>query len=110
MLIASSGRYQLNAARLNLSTCTALDRTGNSEPANEEVDCGQTTACLETLEVERLDIAVAGLNGGLETFGMGHASTELGQSCQEGSPGEGEGESGASCVESECSCDDGNEG
>lgn len=36
---------------------------------------------LETLEVECLDIAVAGLNCGLETFGMGHASTELGQSC-----------------------------
>jgi hypothetical protein len=57
---------------------------------------------LETLEVERLDIAVAGLNGSLETFGMGHASTELGQSC-EGQPPDGQ---GASCNETECDCED----
>lgn len=64
---------------------------------------------LATLEVERLDIAVAGLNG-LETFGMGHASTELGQSC-EGECGSGtcactEGEDGASCNDTECDCDE----
>ncbi len=50
---------------------------------------------LETLEVERLDIAVAGLNGGLETFGMGHASTELGQSCE-----------GSACGSDACACSD----
>lgn len=36
---------------------------------------------LEALEVERLDIAVIDLNRGLELFGMGHAATELNQSC-----------------------------
>lgn len=36
---------------------------------------------LETLEVDRLDIAMTRLNGGLETLGMGHAATELGHSC-----------------------------
>ncbi|MGH3971913.1 MAG: hypothetical protein ACRDS9_01090 [Pseudonocardiaceae bacterium] len=64
---------------------------------------------LGTLEVERLDIAVAGLNG-LETFGMGHASAELGQSC-EGACGEGtcactSSEDGASCNDTECDCDE----
>ena len=68
---------------------------------------------LGTLEVERLDVAVAGLSGGLETFGMGHASTELGQSCQGGdcngdtcacSAGVS---TDASCNESECDCDEG---
>ncbi len=67
---------------------------------------------LETLEVERLDIAVAGLNGGLEAFGMGHASTEMGQSCVDGcgtdtcacSDAYG---TGSSCVAEECSCDEG---
>ena len=67
---------------------------------------------LGTLEVERLDIAVAGLNGGLETFGMGHASTELGQSCVDAcgpdtcacSADQG---TGASCNDSECDCDEG---
>jgi hypothetical protein len=65
---------------------------------------------LGTLEVERLDVVVAGLNGGLETFGMGHASTELGQSC-EGACGAGtcactDSEDGASCNETECDCDE----
>ncbi len=64
---------------------------------------------LETLEVERLDIAVAGLNGGLETFGMGHASTELGQSCESGCGTDtcacaDKYGTGASCVAQECSC------
>jgi hypothetical protein len=63
---------------------------------------------LETLEVERLDVAVTGLNGGLEAFGMGHASTELGQSC-EGACGPDQGactdsDSGASCNEEQCDC------
>lgn len=67
---------------------------------------------LETLEVERLDIVVAGLSGGLETFGMGHASTELGQSCQgancDASAPCDNGtcmcsvEQGASCAEGDC--------
>jgi hypothetical protein len=67
---------------------------------------------LGTLEVERLDSLVAGLNGGLETFGMGHASTELGQSC-EGACGPtqcactDDHGGGASCHETECNCDDG---
>ncbi len=65
---------------------------------------------LAALEVERLDIAVPGLNGGLEAFGMGHASTELGQSC-EGACGVdqgacSEGNEGASCTEEQCDCDD----
>ena len=70
---------------------------------------------LGTLEVERLDVAVAGLNGGLEAFGMGHASTELGQSC-EGACGpetcacSDEHGTGASCNESECDCDEGTSG
>ena len=65
---------------------------------------------LGTLEVERLDSVVTDLNGGLETFGMGHASTELGQSCQ-GACGpdqcactEQHG-TDASCNEAECACD-----
>lgn len=64
---------------------------------------------LETLEVERLDIAVAGLNGGLETFGMGHASTELGQSCDANCGTDTcactDGECSASCNDTECDCD-----
>ncbi|MGH3888393.1 MAG: hypothetical protein ACRDSZ_17820 [Pseudonocardiaceae bacterium] len=65
---------------------------------------------LAALEVERLDIAVPGLNGGLETFGMGHASTELGQSCV-GACGVDDGactadDTGASCTEEQCDCND----
>ena len=65
---------------------------------------------LAALEVERLDIAVPGLNGGLEAFGMGHASTELGQSC-EGQCGPDqcactEDRTGASCNEEQCDCND----
>jgi hypothetical protein len=64
---------------------------------------------LGTLEVECLDVAVAGLKGGLETFGMGHASTELGQSCVDGCGTDtcacaDEYGTGSSCVDSECSC------
>ncbi len=63
---------------------------------------------LENLEVERLDIAVAGLNGGLETFGMGHASTELGQSCVSGCGTDtcacSSAYEGSSCVADECAC------
>ncbi|MGH3973095.1 MAG: hypothetical protein ACRDS9_07195 [Pseudonocardiaceae bacterium] len=36
---------------------------------------------LETLEVERLDVTVTDLDGGLESYSMGHAATELGHSC-----------------------------
>ena len=65
---------------------------------------------LAALEVERLDIAVPGLNGGLEKFGMGHASTELGQSCEGAcSPEEGActaDDTGASCNEEQCDCND----
>jgi len=50
---------------------------------------------LAALEVERLDVAVPGLSGGLETFGMGHASAELGQSC-----------SGDTCDAEQCVCTD----
>ncbi|MGH3800494.1 MAG: hypothetical protein ACRDTD_10250 [Pseudonocardiaceae bacterium] len=65
---------------------------------------------LAALEVERLDIAVPGLNGGLETFGMGHASTELGQSCVGGTCDAstcacGEDYDQASCNDTECDCD-----
>ncbi len=65
---------------------------------------------LAALEVERLDIAVPGLNGGLETFGMGHASTELGQSCEGGTCDGGtcacsDDYSAASCNDTECDCD-----
>jgi hypothetical protein len=65
---------------------------------------------LTTLEVERLDVAVVSLNGGLETFGMGYASTELGQCC-EGAYGGGTcacggSERGASCNETGCDCDE----
>ncbi|MGH3874637.1 MAG: hypothetical protein ACRDSR_24565 [Pseudonocardiaceae bacterium] len=68
---------------------------------------------LGTLEVERLDIAVAGLGGGLEAFGMGHASTELGQSCQGGEctaetcACSEEAGTSASCNASECDCNEG---
>ncbi len=58
---------------------------------------------LAALEVERLDIAVPGLNGGVETFGMGHASTELGQSCV---GGECNGDTCACGEEFVCSCND----
>jgi hypothetical protein len=65
---------------------------------------------LAALEVERLDIAVPGLNGGLETFGMGHASTELGQSCEGACDAEQcactDDNTGASCNEQQCDCDD----
>jgi hypothetical protein len=37
---------------------------------------------LEPLDVERLDITVTGLDGGLDSFRMGHAATELGHSCE----------------------------
>lgn len=65
---------------------------------------------LATLEVERLDVAMAGLNGGLETFGMGHASTELGQSCEGGDCSGtvcacSNDYDGASCNEEQCDCD-----
>jgi hypothetical protein len=71
---------------------------------------GKLQLDLAALEVERLDIAVPGLNGGLETFGMGHASTELGQSC-EGACGSGAGactdsDCNASCNDTECDCDE----
>lgn len=36
---------------------------------------------LETLEVEHLDVTAIGLISGLESLGMGHAATELSQSC-----------------------------
>jgi len=60
---------------------------------------------LETLQVESLDVAVTGLNGGLEAFGMGHASTELGQSCAGEVTCEEEG-AGTSCNDTDCDCDD----
>ncbi len=50
---------------------------------------------LGTLEVERLDVAVTGLNGGLESFRMGHASTELSHSC-----------TGKECNEAKGACGD----
>lgn len=62
---------------------------------------------LAKLEVERLDVAVAGLNGGLETFGMGHASTDFGQSCTACNPPDQACTAqfcDASCTESECEC------
>ena len=64
---------------------------------------------LAALEVERLDVAVPGLNGGLETFGMGHASTELGHSCvggtcEAGTCACGDTECEASCNDTECDC------
>ncbi|MGH3874983.1 MAG: hypothetical protein ACRDSR_26370 [Pseudonocardiaceae bacterium] len=55
---------------------------------------------LAALEIERLDIAVPGLNGGVETFGTGHASTELGQSCECLDDS-----SDASCIEGVCDTD-----
>jgi hypothetical protein len=64
---------------------------------------------LETLEVERLDVAVTGLNGGLEAFGMGHGSTELGQSCEGGTDAGTcactDSNCEASCNDTECDCD-----
>ncbi|MGH3692941.1 MAG: hypothetical protein ACRDRX_02875 [Pseudonocardiaceae bacterium] len=68
---------------------------------------------LETLEVERLDVSVTALSGGLELLGMGHASPELSQSCDTaGACGtdmcgcSGDYES-ASCDDGQCGCDSG---
>ena len=65
---------------------------------------------LQDLEVERLDLGGPGLNGGLESFGMGHASTELGQSC-EGACGVDtcactDQRNDASCNDAECDCNE----
>jgi hypothetical protein len=68
---------------------------------------------LETLEVEHLDVTVTELSGGIELLGMGHASPELSQSCSGGSACsdstcacKAEYGTGASCVESECHCNE----
>ncbi len=65
---------------------------------------------LETLEVECLDVTVTGLGGGLEAFGMGHAATELGQSCATSTDCTAAtcacstSDCTASCVAEECHC------
>ncbi len=62
---------------------------------------------LGELEVERLDVAAVGLNGGLETFGMGHGSTDFGQSCTTCNPPDQactDEFCDASCTESACEC------
>lgn len=56
---------------------------------------------LETLEVERLDVRVIGLRGGLASLRMGYGATELGHSCDCNCTG-GDGD--------DDHCDDGDDG